>query len=88
MTRSFKKQNHLLMIFYIWLLSCQVNGLWSEKNAKTCLLIILFIIGILVGGGGSLKESNQERWFPPLGFLKFNVDGAASGKPCPSGIAV
>ena len=35
--------------------------------------------------GGSLKVRNLERWSPPpMGTLKFNVDGVARGKPGPT----
>lgn len=38
-------------------------------------------------GGGSFRVRNCERWSPPpRGILKFNVYGAARGKPGTAGI--
>ena len=45
------------------------------QNWRACLLM------------RNLKKSKKVSWSsPPMRFLKFNVDGAARGKPGPAGI--
>lgn len=72
---------HLVLF---WSLDSQVGVMYGEFDS-------LRVDGILHNWETSLhcmlwNDSIVVSWSPPFGDLKFNVDGAAKGKPGPAGV--